>query len=477
VPVLIDRKPRPWSIPQGGKGTFAAAGYHLGKGGTPLEVAVATSPSRPTESDVRNLWKRRKGNQPSPLLLVVLWPSSSGERATVCGATGDEPAVYSARDPDQVERVAALALSEPDHHAAVRFLSAYLPEEAGGLRNVSLFATYHLVERVPRRPDWPELCKWGAELVALRREQLVRALGFTLELRGQAAVLRAAGQARALAVFLDDNDNPDTAAARFNGMTPVSWAIGSAAADNIPYVVVTRGPQIRIYTTRAGAGAAGKGGTGAFIEFNLALLTARTSRRRLMGASASSKAPSPTGSSPPWTLRPGTATRPPPTALTATRPMSRWTPTPRSSAPPRSARPPAATPWSRPGCWATWSKARASRPPRQWSTATAPMAPAPIWPGWSSNGSRRWSRPGPDRPRRPVRQGPVPHRPPSPDGDLPGAGDRGDPPSPPRWWAGPVRPSVQRLPAACRLYQQCSRAGGRHPSPGGRADHRPGPSA
>jgi hypothetical protein len=161
VPVLIDRKPRPWSIPQGGKGTFAAAGYHLGKGGTPLEVAVATSPSRPTESDVRNLWKRRKGNQPSPLLLVVLWPSSSGERATVCGATGDEPAVYSARDPDQVERVAALALSEPDHHAAVRFLSAYLPEEAGGLRNVSLFATYHLVERVPRRPDWPELCKWG----------------------------------------------------------------------------------------------------------------------------------------------------------------------------------------------------------------------------------------------------------------------------------------------------------------------------
>jgi hypothetical protein len=64
-------------------------------------------------------------------------------------------------------------------------------------------------------------------------------------------------------------------------------------------------------------------------------------------------------------------------------------PTPRSSAPPRSARPPAATPWSRPGCWATWSKARTSRLGR-WSTATAPMAPAPIWPGWPSNGSCRW---------------------------------------------------------------------------------------
>ena len=273
VPILTDRKPRPWTIPQGGKGSFTAAGYYLGPGGIPFEVAVATSPSRPTESDVRNLWKRRKGNQPSPLLLVVLWHSMSGERATVCGATGDEPAVYSDRDPGQVGRIAKLALGELDQHAAVRFLAAYLPEESGGLRNISLFATHHLVERVPMRSDWPELCNQGAQLVGLRREQLVRALGFTVEPKGQAAILRAAGQARALAIFLDDSDNPDATAARFNGMTPVSWAIGSATADNIPYVVVTRGPQIRIYTTRAGAGAAGKGGTGAFIEFNLALLT------------------------------------------------------------------------------------------------------------------------------------------------------------------------------------------------------------
>lgn len=123
MPILTNRKPRPWTIPKGGKGTFEAAGYYLGPGGIPLEVAVATSPSRPIDSDVRNLWKRRKGNQASPLLLVVLWPSPSGERATVCGTTGDEPAVYSDRDPGQVGRVAALALSEHDQHAAVRFLS------------------------------------------------------------------------------------------------------------------------------------------------------------------------------------------------------------------------------------------------------------------------------------------------------------------------------------------------------------------
>jgi hypothetical protein len=46
-------------------------------------------------------------------------------------------------------------------------------------------------------------------------------------------------------------------------------------------------------------------------------------RRLLTGASGSSKGPHPTGSSPPWIPRPATATRPPPTASTATRVTSR----------------------------------------------------------------------------------------------------------------------------------------------------------
>ena len=273
LPILKGRRPRPWSLPSGGKGAFTAEGYYLGPGSVPLEVAVATAPAKPAESDVRNLWKRRKGNQPSPLLLVVLWPASNLQRATVCGVVGDDPAVYSDRDPDQISRLADLALAEPDHHTAVRFLAAYLPEEAGALRNVALFASHHLMGRVRERSDWADLCQQGTKLVGLRREQLVQALGFTIEPKGQAAVLRTAGQARALAVFLDETDSPDLAAPRFNGMTPVSWAIASAAADNIPYVVVTRGPQIRIYTTRVGAGSAGKGGTSAFVEISLPMLT------------------------------------------------------------------------------------------------------------------------------------------------------------------------------------------------------------
>ena len=34
----------------------------------------------------------------------------------------------------------------------------------------------------------------------------------------------------------------------------------------------------------------------------------------------------------------------------------------------------------------TWSQAKASRPPRRWSIATAPTARAPTWPGWRATG-------------------------------------------------------------------------------------------
>lgn len=164
MPILTGRRPRPWTLPTGGRGAFSSEGYYLGPGSVPLEVAVATTPAKPTESDVRNLWKRRKSNQPSPLLLVVLWSSANGQRATACGVVGDDPAVYSDRDPGQISRLADLALAEPDHHAAVRFLSAYLPEETGALRNVALFASHHLTGRVPQRSDWADLCQQGAKL-------------------------------------------------------------------------------------------------------------------------------------------------------------------------------------------------------------------------------------------------------------------------------------------------------------------------
>ena len=63
-----------------------------------------------------------------------------------------------------------------------------------------------------------------------------------------------------------------------------------------------------------------------------------------------------------------------------------------------SARRPPATRWWRPGCSTTWSQARAGSPPERWSTATAPMAPAPTWPGWTTTAHPDGQDGSPDRP-------------------------------------------------------------------------------
>ncbi len=268
VSTLEGRRGRPWEIPTGGRGSFTADASYLGKGRTPLEVAISRATRSPNEGDVRNLWKRRKGNTPSPLLLVVLWPGAQGERASVCGPSGDEPPVYTDRDPDQIFRVASLALDEADQHAARRLLDGYLPR-SGGVRNHSLFANHHLFERIPQRSDWHDLCRSSMEILPLRRQELVEALGFTVEPSGQATLLRANGQARAMALFLDDSENPEAVSTRFNGMTPVSWAIARATSDNIPYVIVTRGDQLRIHAAKRDAAQR----TGAYVEISLPLLT------------------------------------------------------------------------------------------------------------------------------------------------------------------------------------------------------------
>jgi hypothetical protein len=269
VGFLEGRRERTWEVPGGGRGSFTSAGHYVGNGRSPLEVAVARAARQPNDGDVRNLWKRRKDNKPSPLLLVVLWPSPGGERAAVCGPGGDEPTVYGDRDPDQIARIVRLALDEPDHHAARRLIDAYLPE-VGGVRNHSLFATHHLLDRVPNRPDWSGLCEQSVGLLHLRREELIEALGFQLEPRGQAVLLRSHGNARAMALFLGEGENPEAVNTRFNGMTPVAWAIARATADNIPYVIVERGDQLRIHASRKDAARR----AGAFVELNLPLLTA-----------------------------------------------------------------------------------------------------------------------------------------------------------------------------------------------------------
>jgi hypothetical protein len=240
------------------------------------EVAVADSDDRPTMSAVRDLWKERHGKRPVTLLLVVRYPSPHGECMSICGPVGEDPPVLQDLEPSQVERLCAAALSEPDRHSAARFLAAHLPEmesELPGVRNSGMLAMHELLNGVPLRADWDSACNEGRSLLAVRGRALVEALDFSVELLpGTASVLTVNDHKRAVAVFLEEGETFEDSSPRFNGVSPVSKALAVADAESLPWVVLTRGRQIRLYAARSDTGVGRKGRAETFIELDLSLL-------------------------------------------------------------------------------------------------------------------------------------------------------------------------------------------------------------
>lgn len=242
-------------------------------------MAVAESRGRPTSADLRTLWKRRKGNTPSPLLLLVCYLSSGATKVAISGPVGDPPAVFYDQEPDVAQRIAQAALTEPNRHAAVRFLVAALGElesELPGLRNEGLLAAHELRSGVPKRQDWLSACESGRSLLGKRGRELVEALGFAVQARDSTTfTLRAGAQgtATAVAIFLDETEAFESAGSRFDGNSPVSLALAKADADRLPFVVITRGPQIRLYAAdKHIVGVGRKGRSETYIEANLVLL-------------------------------------------------------------------------------------------------------------------------------------------------------------------------------------------------------------
>src|SRR5512143_186093 len=103
---------------------YQARGLALGHGNQPLEVLIAESNHRPTQSDLKAVWKARLGGRTTPLLLVVLY----GNGVAMCGPLGEQPPTFPDLESSRVERICRTALEEPDRHAALRFLHSAIPQ-------------------------------------------------------------------------------------------------------------------------------------------------------------------------------------------------------------------------------------------------------------------------------------------------------------------------------------------------------------
>ncbi len=268
---LADRLMRSWKA--GPKHGVKPVGLYVGKGGNAVEVVVAKSTQAPSRASLLQCWKARRAGRASPVLLVVLYPQGTG----LCGVTGNEPPVHLGMDEGQVERLCLEILDQPDRHAALRFFSQVLPSmEAAlpGLNNHGLVALHELQSGVRQRADWLEAGRKAKTALGLQNQNLLTALGFSIErLDNLTDLLRSKDQRTALAVMLRETESPEAGTARFNSLSPVSYALAKADSENLPWVVLVQGNRLRLYSTAVDAGVGRRGRTETFIECQSSLLS------------------------------------------------------------------------------------------------------------------------------------------------------------------------------------------------------------
>ena len=262
-----------WNEPSAAAGIATEKVYigpdPFGLGG--FQVAVASASSAPSRQALRDLFTARKGKTQTQLVVAVV----HGGKAQLCGP---DPQAQPIELPiEQAERQLQSVLAEPDVLAATQrfagFRKASSTTGVSGFTNSGLFATHHIMSNVPKRTDWAELGKQAAPLLGLRRTKLVEALGFITKPGPNGTLLLSVGShpPRAVAVLLDDSEQFDTKTQRFQ-LSPVAFGLALASRQELPWLVVLRKDQIRLYPGRDGVGVGSKGQAETFFEVDLSTI-------------------------------------------------------------------------------------------------------------------------------------------------------------------------------------------------------------
>lgn len=273
----VDVREIPWTKPVGAPAALTTTHVLIGAGTDGFEVALATASSAPRHDEVRALWKLRWGRRAAPVLLVVCYPDGNSYKAHVCG-TKDDPAVIPSLDLAHLERICTAVLLAADpvtaERSAHRLLVGQKDQLIAGLTNRGLFATHELRHGVPKRGDWAAANALSAPLLTKSGEDLIRGLGYKQTPYGSTArLLSVDDTSHAVAVLLEENEMFDRPAARFGAASPVAQGLKVAKDKQLPWLIATRGTQIRLYPARSDVGVGRKGRTETFIELDLALLT------------------------------------------------------------------------------------------------------------------------------------------------------------------------------------------------------------
>jgi hypothetical protein len=262
-----------WSDPSAPVGVTTEKVYlgsdPFGLGG--FQVAVASASTAPSRQLLRDLFTARKGKTQIQLVVAII------HDGTVHLFGPDPQAQAVELSVEQAERQLQSVLAEPDVLAATERFAGFrkASDSTGvpGFTNSGLFATHHITSNVPKRADWDALGKDARRLLGLRKKQLIEALGFKAQAGPNGTLLLSIDghPPRAVAVLLDDSEQFDAKTQRFQ-LSPVAFGLAVATRQEVPWLVVLRKDQIRLYPGRDGVGVGSKGQAETFFEVDLSTL-------------------------------------------------------------------------------------------------------------------------------------------------------------------------------------------------------------
>lgn len=246
--------------------------------GMALEVATASwsGNGSPTREAMAQLHAARLGKRLCPVVILGV----KGDEAWVFGPNAQAP-VVGPLPTEQATRLLQAALDQASGLLARQRLAALYEALDGtampGVANAGLFATHELRGGARRRADWQEATEKAKALLGLRREALVKALGFSTERSGGHALVLATAHPhpRAVAVLLEESEAFDAESARFS-VSPIAYGLRVAARQEVPWLIVARGSQLRLYPAKPNVGVGRKGQAETYFELDLALLTDET---------------------------------------------------------------------------------------------------------------------------------------------------------------------------------------------------------
>ena len=245
--------------------------------GLGLEVLIVewSSGGEPKSTSLRKLYSNRIGKKIYPLVIAAVGLS---ENVWLFGPNPDAQPT-GPLSTDHALRMLQAALDEPSGLAARQRLShfqrALEKTPIPGIANSGLFASHYLTSPTGIRGEdrWKGSAERARPSLALRGNRLISSLGFIATRTGAHASLLSSESARprAVAVLLDEGEMFDASSPRF-AVSPVAYGLSLAQQQEVPWLLVLRGSQIRLYPSSPDIGVGRRGQAETYFEVDLALL-------------------------------------------------------------------------------------------------------------------------------------------------------------------------------------------------------------